>query len=156
MIISTVKPGSITAPTATVCLGSDLTLTLSKYSGTSFQWQSSPISTAAAPGVFTDIPGATSNTYTIVGATSTMDKSYRVIVYSSCNNTSAISPVKTFKVDPTSVAGNIVSGGGVVCSGSGSTLKVAGHVGKVQWQYSTDGGVTYVKQVKVYPLELLQ
>jgi hypothetical protein len=144
MIISTVKPGSITAPTATVCLGSDLTLTLSKYSGTSFQWQSSPISTAAAPGVFTDIPGATSNTYTIVGATSTMDKSYRVIVYSSCNNTSAISPVKTFKVDPTSVAGNIVSGGGVVCSGSGSTLKVAGHVGKVQWQYSTDGGVTYV------------
>ena len=144
MIISTVKAGTITSPTATVCLGSDITLTLGGYAATSFQWQSSPISTTAAPGVFTDIPGATGTSYTIVGATSTMDKSYRVVVTNSCNNTTATSLVKTLKVDPTSVAGNIVSGGGVVCLGSGSTLKVAGHVGTVQWEYSTDGGVTYV------------
>jgi hypothetical protein len=93
--------------------------------------------------VFTDIPGATGNTYTIVGATSTMDKSYRAVVTNSCNGTTATSATKTLKVDPTSVAGNIISGGGVVCEGSSSTLKVAGYVGKVQWQYSTDG-VTYV------------
>jgi len=142
-VFPTVKAGTISAPAATVCLGSDITLTLGGYAATAIQWQSSPISTTAAPGVFTDIPGATGAYYTIVGTTSTMDKSYRVVVTNSCNNTTATSLVKTLKVDPTSVAGDIVSGGGVVCSGSGSTLKVAGNVGTVQWEYSTDG-VTYV------------
>ncbi|MGL2966453.1 T9SS type A sorting domain-containing protein [Flavobacterium sp. XGLA_31] len=137
-IYSTAKGGTITAP-ASVCLGSDITFTLTKYAGTSFQWQSSPISTATAPGVFTDIPGATGTSYTIVGATAGMDRSYRVLVTNSCTNTTAYSPTKTIKVDPTSVAGNLTSGGGVVCAGSNGTLKVAGYVGKIQWQYSTDG-----------------
>jgi uncharacterized protein YjiK len=136
-ILSTVRAGVITSPTS-VCLGSDITFTLTKYTGTSFQWQSSPISSTLVPGVFTDIPGATATTYTAVGATATMDRSYRVIVTNSCNGTSATTTTKTIKVDPTSVAGNITLGGGVVCSASNSTLRVAGYVGRIQWQYSTN------------------
>ncbi|MGL2966865.1 YDG domain-containing protein [Flavobacterium sp. XGLA_31] len=137
-VLSTPKGGTITSPTS-VCLGSDITFTLTKQAGTSLQWQSSPISTSTAPGVFTDIPGATGTSYTVVGATADMDKSYRVAVYSECSNTTVYSPTKTIKVDPTSVAGNLTSGGGVVCAGSNGTLKVAGYVGKIQWEYSTDG-----------------
>jgi hypothetical protein len=143
LVITTVKAGTISAPATSVCIGSDITLTLTKYAGTSFQWQSSPISTTAAPGIFTDIPGATGPTYTIVGATAGTNKSYRVVVTSSCDGATATSATKTLKIDPTSVSGSITSGGGVVCSGSNGTLKVAGYVGKVQWQYSTNG-VDYV------------
>jgi hypothetical protein len=141
-VLSTVKAGTISAPATSVCLGSDITLTLTGYAGTSFQWQSAPMSTTAAPGVFTDILGATGTTYTITGAAADMDKSYRVIVTNSCGNTTATTATKTLKVDPISVAGT-VTGGGKVCSGSNGSVKVAGYVGKIQWQYSTDG-VTYV------------
>jgi hypothetical protein len=137
LVISAVKAGTISAPATSVCIGSDITLTLTKYAATSFQWQSA----IGATGVFTDIPGATGTTYTIVGATADMNKSYRVVVTNSCNNTTATSAIKTLKVDPTSVAGT-VTGGGVVCSGSNGSLKVAGYVGKIQWEYSTDG-ITY-------------
>jgi hypothetical protein len=136
-IITTVKAGTITAP-ASVCLGGDATLTVGGYTGTSLQWQSAPISTTAAPGVFTDILGATSASYTIYGATADVNKSYRVIVYNSCNNTTATTAVKTITVNPLSVPGTI-TGGGIVCAGSGSTVKVAGNVGTIQWQYAIDG-----------------
>jgi len=133
LVISTVKAGTIASAT-TVCLGSDITLTLTKYAATSFQWQSA----IGATGVFADIPGATGTSYTIEGATADMNKSYRVVVFNSCNNTTATSAIRTLKVDPTSVAGT-VTGGGVVCAGSNGSLKVAGYVGKIQWEYSTDG-----------------
>ena len=141
-IISTIKAGTIVSA-ATVCLGGNITLTLSAFIGTSFQWQSAPISTTTAPGVFTDIPGATSTSYTITSATADINKSYRVVVANSCYGTTAISPIKTIKVDPTSVGGT-VKGGGTVCSLGGGTLSLTGYVGKIQWQYSTDGGATYV------------
>ena len=141
-IISTIKAGTIVSA-ATVCLGGNITLTLSAFTGTSFQWQSAPISTTTAPGVFTDIPGATSTSYTISSATADINKSYRVVVANSCYGTSAISPIKTIKVDPSSIGGT-VKGGGTVCSLGGGTLSLTGYVGKIQWQYSTDGGATYV------------
>ena len=132
-ILSTVKAGTISS-TASVCIGSDITLTLGSYAGSSFQWQSA----ATATGEFANIQGATGTTYTILGATATVDKSYRVIVTNSCNTTTATSAIKTLKVDPTSVAGT-VKGGGIICSGSNATLSVAGNTGIIQWQYSLDG-----------------
>jgi hypothetical protein len=141
-IISAAKAGKITS-LASVCLAGDITFTLSGYVGTSIQWQSSPISTTAAPGIFTNIDGATSPVLTVTNASTTMDKSYRVVVFNSCNNTSVMTATKTIKVDPTSVGGT-ATGGGTVCSAGGSgTLKIAGHTGKVQWEYSLDGGNTY-------------
>ncbi len=142
-IFGVTKAGSITVP-ASVCLNGDLTFTLTGYVGTSFQWQSAPVST----GVFVNIAGATSSTYTLTGATPLIDKSYRVVVSNSYCGTSLTSSAKTIKVDPTSVGGT-VAGGGIVCSdGTASgTLKVAGYVGKIQWQYSTDG-ITYTNAPK--------
>jgi hypothetical protein len=140
-VITTVKAGTLTAP-ASVCLGSNITFTLSKYAGTSIKWQSA-INAAAT---FFDIPGATGPVYTITGAMANIDKSYRAVVFSSCDNTSITTSLKTIKVDPASVAGT-VTGGGIVCEGSSGTLKVAGSVGKLQWQYSTDN-VNYVNAPK--------
>jgi hypothetical protein len=132
-ILSTVKAGTISS-TASVCVGSNITLTLGSYAGSSFQWQSA----ATATGEFANIQGANGTTYTILGATATVDKSYRVIVTNSCNTTTATSAIKTLKVDPTSVAGT-VKGGGTICSGSNGTLSVSGYTGTIQWQYSLDG-----------------
>jgi hypothetical protein len=146
-ILGAVKAGLIANPTS-VCLGNDLTFTLSGFIGTSFQWQSAPSNSVAAPGVFTDIPGATSSTYTIVGATAAINKAYRVVVTNGpCGGTTATSSVKSIKVDPTTVPGTS-TGGGTVCSGGSGTLRVTGHVGRVQWEYSTDGGTTYTNAPK--------
>jgi hypothetical protein len=146
-ILGAVKAGLIANPTS-VCLGNDLTFTLSGFIGTSFQWQSAPSNSVAAPGVFTDIPGATSSTYTIVGATAAINKAYRVVVTNGpCGGTTATSSVKSIKVDPLTVPGTS-TGGGTVCSGGSGTLRVTGNVGKVQWEYSTDGGTTYTNAPK--------
>ena len=142
-VITTIKAGTITSP-ASVCLGGNINFTLGGYAGTSVQWQSALSNSAAAPGVFTDIPGATSNVLTVTGATAGMDKSYRAVVSSTCvtPTATATTAVKTIKVDPTTVAGTI-TGGGVVCSGGSGTIRLVGYVGKLQWEYSTNG-VTYV------------
>ena len=133
-IITTVKAGAITGP-ASVCLGSDMKLVVSGYSGTSLQWQSA----ASATGTFANIAGATSDSYTIYGATADVNKSYRVIVFNSCNATSATTAVKTIVVNPTTVAGTI-TGAGTVCTGGGATLKLVSNVGTtIQWKYSVDG-----------------
>ncbi|TBX64390.1 T9SS type A sorting domain-containing protein, partial [Flavobacterium silvisoli] len=141
-IITAVKAGSITVPSTSVCLGGNLTMTLTGYVGTSFQWQSASYSSTTAPGTFADIDGATGTTYTLTNAQLNSDRSYRVIVTNSCDNTTATSATKTITVNPTSVAGTIISGGGTVCEGASGSMKVAGYVGKTQWQYSEDG-VTY-------------
>jgi hypothetical protein len=137
-LLAPVKAGTITVAT-NACIGSDLTFTVSGYVGTSFQWQSSPISTTALPGVFTDIPGATGTSYTATNLQPSSNKSYRVVVTSGpCGNTTATSSTKTITVNPLSVAGAI-AGGGTVCSPGSGTLKLAGYIGKIQWEYSTDG-----------------
>jgi hypothetical protein len=146
-ILSTIKAGSITVPSTNVCIGSDLTFTLTNYAATSFQWQSSPFSSGTAPGVFTDIDGATGTTYTLTNAQLNSNRSYRVVAYNACNNTTAISPTKTITVNPLSVAGTITVGGGTICEGGSGSLKIAGYVGKIQWEYSEDG-VNYLAAPK--------
>jgi hypothetical protein len=146
-ILSTIKAGSILVPSTNVCLGSDLTFTLSNYAATSFQWQSSPFSSGTAPGVFTDIVGATGTTYTLTNAQLNSNRSYRVVAYNACNNTTATTATKTITVNPASVAGTITVGGGTICEGGSGSLKIAGYVGKIQWEYSTDG-TTYVNAPK--------
>ncbi|WP_162126240.1 YDG domain-containing protein [Flavobacterium phycosphaerae] len=138
-ILTTVKAGAISVASTNVCLGSDLTMTLTGYAATSFQWQSSPISTGTAPGVFTDIDGATGTSYTLTNAQLNADRSYRVVVVNSCNNTTATTATKTITVNPLSVAGTITVGGGTICEGGSGSLKIAGYVGKIQWEYSEDG-----------------
>ena len=67
-----------------------------------------------------------------------LSKFYVRSVVTSGDCTLARSAVKTILVNPTSVGGT-ATGGGTICSGSNGTLKVAGYVGKIQWQSSADG-----------------
>ena len=145
-LLGAAKAGTITV-NANACIGSDLTFSVAGYVGTAFQWQSCPISTATAPGTFVDIPGATGTTYTATNMQLTSNRSYRVIVTNGpCGNTTSTSATKTITVNPLSVPGTI-TGGGTVCSGGLGSLKATGYVGKLQWEYSTDG-VNYVNAPK--------
>jgi hypothetical protein len=132
-IVSGLIAGTITGPSS-VCSGSSATLSLTGSLGDTIQWQSA----LNATGTFTNIDGATQSNYIITNAFAAMDKSYRVIVTNTCNNTTVTTAIKTIKVDPISVSGTI-TGGGVVALGGSGTLKVIGYVGKIQWEYSNDG-----------------
>jgi hypothetical protein len=148
-IKSTTKSGTIVAlpVNSTVCALSSVTFTLVGSVGTDIQWQTaSTLGNANAippiPANWEPIDGAITNVYTTSPLSTTSNKYYRAIVTNSYCGTMATTLTKTITVNPLSVAGT-VTGGGIVCSGSSSTLKVAGYVGKVQWQYSMDG-VTFV------------
>nr|WP_294775996.1 T9SS type A sorting domain-containing protein [uncultured Flavobacterium sp.] len=139
------KAGVVTATTnsvvtTSVCTGGDITFTSAAYTGTSNQWE---VSTTSATEGFTPVSGQNGLVFTMNDvAYAPLSKFYvRNVVYSgSC--TMARSAVKTITVNPLSVAGT-VTGGGTVCANGGGTVKVTGNVGKIQWEYSTDG-ITYL------------
>lgn len=129
--------GSITAATS-VCTAGNITLSLTGYTGTSFQWQSA----ATATGTYSNITGATGATYTVSNATASSNKNYKVIVTSGVCPLTATTAVKSFVVDVPSVAGS-VTGGAAICSAGGGSLTLAGNTGLIQWQSSTDNGTTW-------------
>ncbi|MEO0038087.1 MAG: hypothetical protein RIQ59_1298, partial [Bacteroidota bacterium] len=129
----TVNPTSVAGTisgNSSVCTGTNSTvLTLSGNVGT-IQWQSSTDNVT-----FTNISGATGQTYTATNITATTY--YRVVVTSGAC-AAATSTSFTISVDPTSVAGSI-SGAATVCEGTNSTtLTLSGNTGTIQWQSSTD------------------
>jgi len=126
------KAGTIATSAASVCLGGDITFTISGQVG-SVQWQSltSATNLSSASSV-----GNGGTTYTVTNASGASLFIRAVVSSASC--TTATTAVKTIVVNPTSVAG-IVSGGGVVCENGSGTLKIAGNVGTIQWQSSSDG-----------------
>ena len=126
--------GTITTNTTSVCLGGDITFTLTGKVGT-IQWQS----LTSATGTPTNV-GTGGTTYTVTGAS--VGSLFIRAVVSSESCSTATTAVKTIVVNPTSNGGT-AKGGGVVCSGSPGALSVAGNVGTIQWQSSSDG-VTFV------------
>jgi hypothetical protein len=108
---------------------------LNDYVG-AIQWQSS----SSLNGTYTNLAGQTAETLDITNLTA--NTYYRAIVTSgdcSSDTTDAFAVVVT----PISVAGTI-TGDGIVCSGSNtSTLVLTGYTGNLQWQVSTDYGVTF-------------
>ena len=127
------KAGTIATSAASVCLGGDITYTLTGAVGSSIQWQSltSATNLASATPV-----GNGGTTYTVTNASGTSLFIRAYVTSASC--TDATTALKTIVVNPTSVAGT-VSGGGVVCENGSGTLKIAGNVGKIQWESSLDG-----------------
>jgi hypothetical protein len=127
--VSPVAVGGTISGSATVCSGTNsMTLSLSGSTG-SVQWQSSPDNNT-----FTDIAGATSNTYTATNLTAT---TYYRAVLSSSPCSSANSTVATITVSPAAVAGSI-SGGGTSCAGDAVIISLSGYSGSIQWQSSAD------------------
>lgn len=123
---------------ATVCGASNAgTLTLVGFSGTVAQWESS-----IDNGVTWSPIANTSNTYNYSGLTDTT--LYHVIVNSGVCP-SDTSTIVTITVDAPSVGGTVTMDD-TVCAGSNNgTLTLSGHTGNViGWEYSTDGGVTWI------------
>ncbi len=129
------KAGTITTDTPSVCIGNDITFTLNNNVGT-VQWQSATI----ASGSFSNIADATGTSYTLLSPTATSNKSYKAVVTTSNENGVCFtaSVVKSIVINPSAIGGTII-GGGTVCSGSSSTLKISGSVGAIQWEYSITG-----------------
>ncbi|TAE60216.1 MAG: hypothetical protein EAY68_10445, partial [Bacteroidetes bacterium] len=134
------KAGTVTSPT-TVCTGGSITFTSAAYTGSAIAWE---VSTTSATTGFSTVAGANELTFTMDNVTLVApgQKFYVRSVVTSGACTQARSAVRTVTVDPTSVAGT-VTGAGIVCSGGGATLRLAGNVGLIQWEYSADG-VDYV------------
>jgi hypothetical protein len=128
--------GTVSGTYTQVCTGTNTnTLTLNDYVG-AIQWQSS----SSLNGTYTNLAGQTAETLDITNLTA--NTYYRAIVTSgdcSSDTTDAFA----VEVTPISVAGTI-TGDGIVCSGSNtSTLVLTGYTGNLQWQISTDYGVTF-------------
>lgn len=128
-----------TQPTAqTVCKTQTATFTVAAVivPGLTYQWQSAP----SATGTFTNIPGATSPTYT-TPATVLADngKFYRVNITGTCSATPTTSNAVGLTVnDPISItAGPQVQSG---CAGDNFTFSVTANGGTFyQWQSSPTG-----------------
>ncbi len=139
--VITVQPqavGGTTASSATVCSGSNSgTITLTGHVGNVIYWEYSTNS---------------GSTWTVISNTTTSQAYlnltqttwYHAVVQSGfCSSATSTDAIIT--VDPVSVGGTI-SGGATVCSGNNSGVMVlSGHVGNIlSWQFSTDGGSTWL------------
>jgi gliding motility-associated-like protein len=146
----TVTPGSVGGTVSggdTVCSGSNNgTLTLSGHTGTIIGWESSnDLITWTST-------GNTSSSQSYTNLTDTTY--YRVVVQSGvCPEDTSV--VDTIIVDPLTVGGTISPAQDTVCSGANSgVLTIMGGVGSVlQWEYSTDGGTTWITIINTAPTQ---
>jgi hypothetical protein len=148
-VVVTVTPlarsGKISSP-ASVCFNGNITFSSAAIVGDAIQWEyttDTPLSASnTTPPIWTAVPGATGLVYTKTNVINTpRSKFYIRAKITSGTCTTAYSAVKTIIVNPTSVGGT-ATGGGVICSGGGGTLKLTGYTGTIQWLSSTNG-LTY-------------
>lgn len=124
---------------ASVCTGGNNTFTVvATGSGLTYQWQ---LSTDGG-GSYNNIPGATSASFTVTGATIGMNGNrYRVIVTGTCAPTTATSNGAILTVvSSLSITGQPADV--TVCVGASAsfTVTATGSGLTYQWQLSTDGG----------------
>lgn len=128
--------GTISGPSSVCISGNSGTLTLSGQTGNVLEWQQS---TDGGSTWFSIGNTTTSQAYTNL----TDPTQFRALVQNgSC--TSANSSILSITIDPATVGGT-VTGSATRCSGSNSgSLTLTGKTGSVvQWEYSTDGGITW-------------
>ena len=150
--ITITPPAAITTQpvSATVCAGNNATFTVAAtpVTGNTFQWQVS-----VAGGAFTNIAGATSNTFTVTAPTAAMSGNrYRVIVTGVCAP-SVTSAIATLTVNTPAVITTQPVARTICASpsttGNTTTFTVAATGGDLTYQYqvSTDGGTTFTNVV---------
>lgn len=139
-IISDCAPtlGSITGP-GSVCQNNNSgNLTLSGYNGTIQNWEFST-------DMGTTWTGTGNNTDTEPYTNISQETWYRVILgslYGLCPNDTT--PYEIITVDLPSDGGNLIDNQNVCDNGNNGMLVDTGYVGTViDWQYSTDGGITW-------------
>ena len=125
------KSGIIVTDKVSVCLNGNITFRLSGSVGSVYDWQSSP---TGLIGTFSSVGSGA--TYTTSPASLATLNVRCVISNPGCST--ATTSTKKVIVDKAAVAGTI-KGGGTVCSSSVSTIQLTAYVGKIQWEFSTDG-----------------
>ena len=130
-VAPTAKSGIIVADKVSVCQNGIITFRLTGSIGSVYDWQSSP---TGLIGTFSSVGSGA--TYTTSPA-SLATLNVRCIV-SNPGCSTATTSIKKVIVDKAAVAGTI-KGGGAVCSSSVSTIQLTAYVGKIQWEFSTDG-----------------
>ena len=136
------KAGTVLLSATSVCLNGDITFSSAAIVGDAIQWEyttDAPLSASnTTPQTWSTVAGATGLVYTKTNVTNTPGSKFYIrakITSGAC--TTAYSATKTIVVNPTSVGGT-ATGGGIICSGSGGTVKLTGRTGKIQWLSSTN------------------
>ncbi len=134
----TPTPGNTVSTAPSVCAGTPFTLSVANATtgtGVTYQWQSA----TAIGGPYTNIAGATADTYT---GTQTAATYYQLIV--TCAGSPGTStPLLVDIIPPPSVTTQPLDA--TVCSGTNTSFSGAATGGTLtyQWQVSTDGGTTF-------------
>lgn len=129
--------GTISGGVIVCASGNSGTLTLAGHTGTITGWESSNDSITWV---------STGNTTTSQPYNNLLDTTYYRVIITSGVCPPDTSTVDSIIVDPVTVGGTISPAADTVCSGANSgTLTLGGETGSVvQWEYSTDGGVTWI------------
>ncbi|MFC4232297.1 beta strand repeat-containing protein, partial [Parasediminibacterium paludis] len=125
--------GTASAPSSSICYGTNTSVSVTGYTGT-IQWQQSTDGLTNWTNV-SGGSGSTSSTYTTSNLSATTY--YRAAVTSGACSTDYSSTVMV-QVNPTSVGGTII-GSATICAGTNNTtLSLSGYIGNVtKWQSST-------------------
>jgi len=136
--ITTQPPAS-----TTVCVGNPVTFTISATGDAplTYQWQ---VSTNGGTS-WTNIAGATTNSYTFTTAAGDNGNKYRAYVNGACSS-SDTSSAATLTTTTVTLGGTVSPATINACAGNNSTtLTLSGNVGNItRWESSTDGGTTWV------------
>ncbi len=130
--------GGAIAGGSMLCSGANAgVLTLSGHSGSILNWETSPNGI-----VWTTL----ANTTTTQTYTNLISSTYYHAIVQNGVCTSDTSLMDSVIVDSTTVGGTIFPASTVICQGLNSgTLTLVGSVGNVvQWEYSTDGGISWI------------
>jgi gliding motility-associated-like protein len=132
-IIPALLGGEAKAVDATICSGTSTTINLTGQTG-NYQWQTN------ASGSFVNIPGATDSAYRTPNLTT--PTSYRAIV-SSGTCPDAVSTEALVNIIPASKGGT-ASSSKTICSGTSTTITLAGYNGSILWQVDANNTGTYM------------
>lgn len=148
LTVNTAPAVTANPQSVTLCAGSNNTFSATATgTGIGYQWQ---ISTAAVP-AFTNIPAATSSSYTVNAITAGMNgDQYRVVVTGTCPAPATSSPATLTVVTSVGVTTQPVDA--TACDGSGTSFTVAGSGPGViyQWQVNTGSGFVNVPAAAPY------
>lgn len=148
LTVNTVPAITANPQSVTLCAGSNNTFSATATgTGIGYQWQ---ISTAAVP-AFTNIPAATSSSYTVNAITAGMNgDQYRVVVTGTCPAPATSSPATLTVVTSVGVTTQPVNA--TACDGSATSFTVAGSGPGViyQWQVNTGSGFVNVPAAAPY------
>jgi gliding motility-associated-like protein len=136
--VNPVSVGGTVSGGITVCAGSNSgSLTLAGETGTILGWESTNDWITWT---------STGNTTTTQSFSNLLDTTYYRVIIQSGVCPADTSTIDSIIVDPVTVGGAISPALDTVCSGANSgTLTLGSETGSVvQWEYSTDGGVTWI------------